>query len=100
MPRTRVFTLKPYWPVDGSFIDPPGDGPSFDPAHPTYYPGLEVECIATLTAQEFTATYRNSPEAEDIMYSVVHPQGLRGRAMVAIWRLTGRTSADVIAEAR
>ena len=100
MPRTRVYTLRPYWNLDGSFIDPPGDKPGFDPAHPSIYPGLEVRCTRTLSHGDFVA-FCEGVNLDDIpMYSIVHPDGARGGAQIALWELTGRTSADVLAAAR
>lgn len=91
--RVTVWKIRPYFDLDNSFIDIPGQ-PTFDPKHPRTYPGAEVELVEVMTPDEAMIKYGVEAlcHADKILYSKAYGGN------VAIWRLTGRTSADVLAE--
>lgn len=89
--KTTVFTLKPYFDIDGYFINIEGE-PTFDPKHPITYPGNEVRLVEELTDEQFLNRY-----GIDGLDEVIYLQ--RGK-LVQIIELTGKTSADIVLENR
>lgn len=91
--RIRIYSLRPFFDIDGHFINPE-KGQSFDPAHPRTYPGDEVELIEILPVNEALEKYGRGPLRNEILWTPVRGQ----RDTVAIWQRTGKTSADVLNE--
>lgn len=91
--KVKVYSLKPYFNIDGGFVDIPNQ-PSFDPKHPRTYPGNQVKIVAVMTANEASQKYgkRELCFGSEILYA---PNGEGG---VIILELTGKTSRDVLSE--
>jgi hypothetical protein len=93
--KIEIYSLKPYFDVDGYFTNIP-DKPTFDPKHPCIYPGVEVVPVETLpakVAQQKYGRYINRPYQ-------VHNSGNTEKCTVTIFRYTGKTSKDIILENR
>lgn len=90
--RVRVYSMEPYHDAPGYFINILGKE-TFDPSHPTEYPGAEVEAVETLPLTDAKDKYMRDGV-------IIEPYTVRNSGYldctVTILRLTGRTSADVI----
>ena len=90
--KVTVYSLQPFYDINGFFIHPPGG--SFDPKHPSIYPGDEVRVRERLTPEQFLEKYgRDGLYSEKLLYTG------NSRILVVLDR-TGRTSADVVQESR
>lgn len=90
--KVTVYSLRPFYDINGFFIDPPGG--SFDPKHPSIYPGDEVQVRERLTPELFLEKYgRERLYSQNLLYTG------NSRVLVILDR-TGRTSADVVHESR
>lgn len=97
MPAIKVYSMRPYHNIDGFFTDIP-EQPTFDPLHPTTYPGNEVVPVETITGVE--AVERYGKTLDGVLYTVPRSSSKLDRMRITIWEKTGKTSADIVAESR
>lgn len=88
--KVTIYSLKPHYNLENHFIDIPNQ-PTFDPKHPTIYPGNEVEVVETLPGKKAQIKYGRMIDEPYL----VHNSGSKNIS-VTILRLTGLTSADII----
>lgn len=87
--QVKTYSLKPYFNIEGHFINIPGM-PTFDPKHPSIYPGDEVVIKEVLSPADFIAKYgKKAIFNSDVIYSQSGQQ-------VFVLERTGRTSGDIL----
>ncbi len=91
--KVKVYSLQPYFDIDGGFIDIPGQ-PTFDPKHPRTYPGNQVKVVAVLTPAQALQEYgkRELCYGGEVLYSP------NGEEQIIILELTGQNSRDILSE--
>ena len=93
--KVKIISLRPFFDIDGQFVNIPG-APTFDPKHPQTYPGLEVTRVETLTIKDALDKHgKDALMGPDLMYCPIQHSG-KADALIAIFELTGRTSAQVV----
>jgi len=102
----RIRTVRLYENQHGDlahrhrFVRIPGAPYAFDPKHPLYWPGAEVEHVETLDVVAAGEKYGidrlrgDDVLSNDLMYMRA-PDNAAGDAQIAIMRFTGRTSRDI-----